>query len=82
MNILKALKKERQEVLKRIERSKKEAEALLTAMLALKSAAGAAGRAYANSLPRPKRQMSAEGRARISAAQKIRWARAKREARK
>jgi hypothetical protein len=74
MNLLKVLKKERKEVLKRIESSKTHAEALLTAMHALKSAAGAAGRAYVNSLSRPKRKVSSAARAKMAAAQKARWA--------
>jgi hypothetical protein len=79
MNLLIALKKEHKEVLKRIERSKKQAEALVTAMYALKSAATAAGRAYTNSLSRPKRKISAAARAKMAAAQKARWAKVRKE---
>ena len=74
MNLIKALQKERKEVLKGIERSKKHAEALLTAMHALKSAATAAGREYSRSLSRPKRTVSATARAKMAAAQRARWA--------
>jgi hypothetical protein len=42
-----------------------------------KTKARAASFAFGNNAAAPKRKMSAEGRARIAAAQKARWARAK-----
>lgn len=74
MDLLKTLAAERKEILKGINRGKKQAQALLKAMHALKVAGAAAGKAYSKSLSSPKRKLSAAARAKISAAQKKRWA--------
>ena len=84
MDLLKMLAAERKEVLHRVEREQKRAQALLTAMQALGTDNGTSGKINATAVPRSgaSRQLSAAGRARIAAAAKKRWAKFRAAAKK
>jgi hypothetical protein len=75
---------ERNEALQRVEREQKRAQALLTAIQALGTVNGSAGRINASAVSRQvvSRQLSAAGRARIAAAAKKRWAKFRAAAKK
>ena len=67
MDLLKMLSAEHRKL-------QKQSHAVLKAIDALKVAANAAGKAYVESLSKPKRKLSPAARKRISLAQKARWA--------